>query len=323
MYSIWFERSFPSKYAPLLEGTAVVLGEGTATPEAPLVALPEAHAIIAAARIRYDGAVMDQAPNLLVISRTGIGFDNISIPDATTRGIAVCNAPQAPTVSTAEHAITLMLAVAKQLESLRRKVLAGGTDDFFPLCTNLEVDGRCLGLVGLGRIGSHVAKVARALGMRVVAFDPFIAPERARELGVEQSPTLEALLESADIVSLHLPLSAETHNLMNAERLAQMKRGAILINAARGGLVDEAALLASLENGHLSGAGLDVFQVEPPSPDNPLLQRDDVIATPHIAGATGAGKDRLWRTGITQALQVLRGEKPSHLLNPEVWESTQ
>ena len=310
MYNIWFERSFPPKYAPLLEGIAVVLGEGTATPETPLVALPEAHAIIAAARIRYDGAVMDQAPNLLVISRTGIGFDNISIPDATTRGIAVCNAPQAPTVSTAEHAITLMLAVAKQLESLRRKVLAGGTNDFFPLCTNLEVDGQCLGLVGLGRIGGHVAKVARALGMRVLAFDPFITPERARELGVEQSHTLEELLKSANIVSLHLPLSAETSNLINGERLAQMKRGAILINAARGGLVDEAALLRALENGHLSGAGLDVFQVEPPAPDNPLLQRDDVIATPHIAGATGAGKDRLWRTGLLRRCRCCVARSP-------------
>jgi phosphoglycerate dehydrogenase-like enzyme len=136
---------------------------------------------------------------------------------------------------------------------------------------------------------------------------------------VELAPTLEAILATADAVSLHLPLTPETHRLMNGERLALMKPGAILINAARGGLVDETALLDALERGHLQGAGLDVFEREPPAPDHPLLQRLDVVATPHIAGATIAGKDRVWQVAIQQALQVLRGERPPHLLNPAVW----
>ena len=123
----------------------------------------------------------------------------------------------------------------------------------------------------------------------------------------------------ADIISLHVPLTPETQGMMSVERLAQMKPGAILINAARGGLVDEVALIEALERGHLQGAGLDVFASEPPSPDNPLLNRDDVIVTPHIAAATGAGKDRLWQTAIRQALQILQGERPAHLVNPEVW----
>lgn len=155
--------------------------------------------------------------------------------------------------------------------------------------------------------------------MRVTAYDPLIPAEQAAALGVELAPTLDVLLAAADIVSLHLPLTPATRHLINAARLAQMKPGAILINAARGGLVEEAALLAALERGHLQGAGLDVFDREPPAPDHPLLQRLDVVATPHIAGATIAGKDRVWQVAIQQALQVLRGERPPHLLNPEVW----
>jgi D-3-phosphoglycerate dehydrogenase len=174
-------------------------------------------------------------------------------------------------------------------------------------------------LVGLGRIGSRVAKFAQAIGMIVSAFDPLISSERAAELGVELSPSLEALLAGSDVISLHLPATPETRRLINAERLAQMKPGAYLINAARGALIDEAAVLHALESGHLSGFGADVFDPEPPNLDNPLLYREDVVATPHIASATAASRDRLWRGAITQALQVLRGEKPPNLLNPEVW----
>lgn len=321
MYRIWFERLFPAEHTHLLEGVAIVAGSAAATPETPFIALPGSEAIVASSRIKYDGTFLDQVPTLRVISRTGIGVDNISIPDATARGIAVCNAPQAPTISTAEHAVTLMLAVSKRLKQVEQELHVGGKKDFFSDHNGLELHGCRLGLVGLGQIGSHVAKVTSALGMSVVAFDPFLAAERAAELGVELIPKLEAMLASSDIISLHAPLSDETRLLMNAERLAQMKPGAILINTARGGLVDEVALLKALESGHLRGAGLDVFQVEPPTPDHPLLQRDDVVATPHIASATRAAKKRLWSTGIRQALQVLRGERPTHLLNPTAWES--
>lgn len=319
MFRVWFERALPPAYATMLAGVAQAIGPASATPESPLRALPEAQAIIAASRICYDGALMDQAPLLRVISRTGIGFDNISLPDATARGIAVCNAPDGPTISTAEHTITLMLAVAKQLKQAEGEMQRREKKDYFNDHNGLEMYGLHLGVVGLGRIGSHVAKVALALGMKVVAFDPYISSGRALEMGVEMAPTIEALLRTADIVTLHLPLTPATRHLMNSARLAQMKTGAILINAARGGLVDEAALIQALESGHLRGAGLDVFDPEPPHPDNPLLHRENVIATPHIAGATTASKDRLWQTAIMQALQVLRGERPAHLVNPEVW----
>jgi D-3-phosphoglycerate dehydrogenase len=278
----------------------------------------DADAIIASARVRYDAELMDRVPTLRVISRTGIGLDNISLADASERGIAVCHAPDGPTISTAEHAIALLLAVAKELPRTM-DALRGGRGDFFNDYAGIELHGLRLGVVGLGQIGRRVATFAQALGMEVAAYDPFVAPEVAEALGVELAPELDALLAGADAVSLHAPLTAQTAKLIDRKRLATMKRGAILVNTARGGLVDEGALLEALRSGHLRGAGLDVFDPEPPEPDNELLRRSDVIATPHIAGATGAGKDRLWRIAIAQALQVLRGERPAGLVNPEMW----
>ena len=183
-----------------------------------------------------------------------------------------------------------------------------------------ELSGMQLGLVGLGRIGGHVAKVAKAMGMHVATYDPFISAERASEIGVEKVESLEKLLGMADVVSLHLPLNPETHKIMNAERFAQMKQGAIFINASRGGHVDETALLGALDSGHLFGAGLDVTDPEPPLAGNPLLYRDNVILTPHIASATGAGRRKMMTGAMNQILQVLRGEKPDNLINPDVWD---
>jgi len=321
VYRLWFERAFPERYASLLAGISATAESSSDTPDAPLAALPRADAIIASAKLQYDGALMDRAPNLRVISRTGIGTDNISIADATARGIVVCNAPAATTVSTAEMTITLLLAVARDLKGLGRALERGQKRDFFNTYRGMEVQGLLLGLVGLGRIGTQVARMAQSLGMLVMAYDPYLAKDRVVASGIELAPDLESLLRSADVVSLHIPSTAETRHLMNAARLAEMKAGAILINTARGMLVDERALLESLESGHLRGAGLDVLQKEPPQPDHPLLNRDDVIITPHIAAATEAGRDRLWKTAIAQALQVLRDERPPDIVNPEVWST--
>lgn len=318
MQRIWFERALPAEYTALL-GDIAVAGWAGATPDDPFVALPGAHAIVAGSRYRYDGAVMDRSPELRVIARTGIGYDNIVVADATARGIAVCNAPDAPTISTAEHTITLLLAVARRLKRSDADMHAGQIQDFFTAYTGVEVFGRCLGLLGLGRIGSRVAAIAQALGMHVLGYDPYITDEQVARLGVERSATFERVLQEADFVSLHLPLTGETRHLINAETLAMMRPGAILINCARGGLIDEAALLDALDRGHLHGFGLDVWEREPPPPTHPFLGRDDVVATPHIASATAASKDRLWRSAITQAVQVLRNERPPFLVNPEVW----
>ncbi|MHB8629896.1 MAG: NAD(P)-dependent oxidoreductase [Aggregatilineales bacterium] len=302
----------------MLDNVAVAVGPGSTASDSVMGTSSDVDAIIASSRIRYDGAFMDQFPTLRVISRTGIGVDNISVPDATARGIAICNTPDAPSASTAEHAILLMLAVLRQLNRWDNILKNQERFDFFNQYQGVQADGLRLGVVGLGRIGRRVAKVARAIEMNVIGFDPYVSTEDATKLGIQLEPSLDTLLSTSDVVSLHLPISEATYHLMNAERLAMMKLGSFLINTARGSLVDEAALLTALESGHLAGAALDVFDPEPPLPDNPLLHRDDVIATPHIGGVTLASKDRLWREAITQALQVLAGERPAHLVNREI-----
>ena len=319
-FTVWFERRPPQVYSQLLDGIGSTVGPTSPDLPDPFAGVGGADAIIASSRLRYDGAMMDRAPRLRVIARTGIGLDNISLDDATARNIAVCNVPDGPTTSTAEHTCALLFAVAKRLKVSERAVTEA-RKDYFNDYDGIELNGLTLGLVGLGQIGSRVALFARALGMNVAGFDPWVAAEAFSSLEVERKESLAALLEEADVVSLHAPLTAETQHLIDAERLAQMKHGAILINTARGGLVDEHALLEALEEGRLSGAGLDVFDPEPPDVTNKLLGRDDVVATPHVASATGASKDRLWRSAIAQALQVLRGERPQHLVNAAVWDS--
>jgi D-3-phosphoglycerate dehydrogenase len=322
LYRIWCERILAPQYVSLLDGVAEAIQPPSGSARNTLETLPGCHAVIATSRLRYDGALMDLAPTLKVIARPGIGVDNISIVDATARGIAVCNTPDGPTISTAEQAITLMLAAIKQLKRFDRELQRGAKADYFNEYNSPEVRGLRLGLVGLGRIARYVARVAQALGMDVIAFDPHITGDQMRELGVECASTLTDLLATADVVSLHVPLTPETRHLINAKRLAQMKHGAYLINTARGGLVDEMALLAALEGGQLSGAGLDVFDQEPPAPDSPLLAREDLIATPHLGGVTSNSKDRMVREAIHQILQVLRGEQPAHLVNLQVWPLT-
>src|SRR5207248_5026830 len=183
----------------------------------------------------------------------------------------------------------------------------------------LEVSGAVLGLVGLGRIGSRVAAIARVLGMKVLAFDPFVAPERASSLGVELVPSLVELLPLADVVSLHCPSTPETYHIMNTETLNLMPRGSYLINVARGALIDEAALLEVLRSGHLAGAALDVFDPEPPIINHPLFTLPNTICTPHIASYTTASVLRMEMMACEQIASALRGERPTNLVNAEVW----
>lgn len=318
MYRIWFERGLPSIYAHLVEGVAVPVGPDRLNPDVNLIAQAGAQAVIASSRVQYNADFFDRAPTVFVVSRTGIGYDNIRVNEATERGVAICVTPDAPTISTAEFAVTLMLTVMRHVKPAEKMLRSKERRDFFTEYAGVETYGMTLGLIGVGRIGSRVARVARALEMKVVAYDPYISPERANELGIQLVPTMVDALKVADVVSLHVPFSPETHHLINSQTLAQMKPGSYLINSARGGLVDEQALIAALDAGHLHGAGLDVFDPEPPPPDHPLLHRDNVIATPHIAGASMQSKDRLWEQAIAQALQVLRGERPPNLLNPDV-----
>ena len=318
MLRLWSDRAMPSAIRTEFDHRILVNGSAEESPDDPLCGLAGANAIVAGARRIYDGDLMDRYPEVKAICRTGIGIDNVVVPDATARGVAVCHTPDGPTLSTAETAITLILAAVKQIKRVSRAFAEQPGKDYLSGYQGMEVFGRTLGLIGLGRIGSRVARLAVALGMRVVAYDPYVTDEKAAETGVERVDRIEAVLARSDVVSIHAPLTEETRHLMNAERFDQMKQGAFFVNVSRGGLVDEQALFAALDRGSLTGAALDVFDPEPPSADNPLLQRDDVIVTPHIAGVSVASRERMWRMAVSMALQIWNGEKPDHVVNPEV-----
>ncbi len=324
MQKIWFESVVPDEFRHMFEDVAEGICPGDQLASDQFHRLEVADAVMAGGRT-YDAAAMDRAKRLLIIARTGVGYDKVNVPAATARNIAVVNAPDAPTVSTAEQAVTLMMTVARSIKRVTNELdsmlNSGVSKNIWGGYVALEMDRNQLGLVGLGRIGGHVSGIARAIGMKVVAYDPYISDERFSKLGVEKADSLADLLGSSDFVSLHLPLNDETHKLMNAERFAQMKAGAVFINVSRGGHVDEAALTAALDSGHLFGAGLDVTDPEPPLAGNPLLGRDNVVITPHVASATVVGKRRLVVHALEQVLQVLRGERPPHLINPEVWDA--
>ena len=316
MHKIWFERERMAGHDSVFAGVAEPVGPGTEAE--PLHGIEAANGIIAGG-VLYTAEVMDRVPHLKVIARTGIGVDTVDIAAATARGVAVVNTPDAPSVPTAEQTFMLLLAVAKQLKQSELR-LRGGERNFHARHNAVELAGKTLGLAGFGRIARLVAKMAQGFAMEVVTFDPYVPAEVATQAGVERVPSFDALLGRADVVSLHTPLLPETRQLMNAATFAKMKPGSIFINAGRGGLVDEAALLEALESGHLFGAGLDVTDPEPAELNNPLLHLENVVVTPHVASATPEGKMRMFVGALEQVVQVLQGERPPHLVNPEVWE---
>lgn len=308
-HRVWFERPVLPDLVSEVSSLVTVLGPGSASD--PVAGIATAEGAVVGVR-RFDAAVMDLAPDLRVIARTGIGVDSVDVDEATRRGILVCNAPAAPTVSTAEHTMALILGVGKNL-ALAQARLRSGEPDLYARHSGIELDGCTLGLVGFGRIARRVAAVARALGMEVVVFDPYLADVPA---GTGVAATLGDLLADSDVVSLHIPLTPDNPGCFGRAEFAAMKPGAIFINTARGGLVDHEALLGALESGHLFGAGLDVTDPEQLPPGHPLLERQDVIVTPHVASATHAGKRRLFRTALDQVIQALDGLTPTHLVNP-------
>lgn len=253
-------------------------------------ALERAHALIVRSETRVTADLLNRAPLLRVIARAGIGVDTIDVHAATRRGIAVMNAPGANTVSAAEHAMGLLLALVRHIPWAADSMRRGEWDR--KKYEGTELRGKTIGIVGLGRIGGHVAGIARAFGMTVIAHDPYLPPERAAELQVRILP-LEQLLAAADVVTLHLALTDQTRHLINAERLAQMKPSAIIVNTARGELVDEVALAEAITAKRIAGAAVDVFAQEPLPADSPLRKLDRVILTPHLAASTAEAQDRV------------------------------
>ncbi len=244
-------------------------------------------AIRSATKITVD--VIKQAKNLKVVGRAGIGVDNVDIPAATAAGVIVMNTPFGNSITTAEHAIALMMALARDLPAANASTQAGKWEK--NRFMGSEVYGKTLGLIGAGNIGSIVADRAKGLKMHVVAFDPYLSAERAADMGIEKVE-LNDLLARADFISLHTPLTNETRNIISAEALNKMKKGARIINCARGGLVDEVALKAALDSGHLAGAALDVFDEEP-AKANVLFGNDKVIATPHLGASTAEAQENV------------------------------
>jgi D-3-phosphoglycerate dehydrogenase / 2-oxoglutarate reductase len=233
--------------------------------------------------------VLEKAKALKVIGRAGIGVDNVDIPAATAKGIIVMNTPFGNSITTAEHAITLMLALARQIPQADVSTQAGKWEK--NRFMGVEITSKTLGIIGCGNIGSIVADRAHGLRMKVVAYDPFLSPERARDLGVEKVELAE-LFKRADFVTLHTPLTEKTKNVIDAKALATMKKGVRIINCARGGLVDEQALRNALDSGHVAGAAFDVF-IEEPAKDNPLFGHPNVVCTPHLGAATTEAQENV------------------------------
>jgi D-3-phosphoglycerate dehydrogenase len=285
-----------------------------------LAALPEYDALVVRSGTKVTAEVLEAGTRLRVVGRAGTGVDNIDVAAATQRGVIVVNAPASNSVAVAELTIAFILSLARKLPQAHASLLGGkwARNQFM----GFEVRGKTLGLVGLGRIGAEVARRARALEMTLLAYDPVVSTARAEQLGVTLA-TLDEVLAQSDFVSLHVPLVDATRNLINAERLAKMKPTAYLLNAARGGIIDEAALVAALEQKRLAGAALDVFEREPPT-DNPLVGHPNVIAIPHL-GASTVEAQALSGVDVAEGvLAALAGGTPRYAVNapfvaPEEW----
>ena len=287
------------------QGLATLRQQAEVVEAAGLEELPDVDGLIIRSRTLVTGEDLRRAqPRLRVVGRAGVGVDNIDVAAARQVGVIVVNAPLASTDAVAEHTLALMLALARRLPQADASLRRGEWRKSEFLGT--ELGGKTLGLIGLGRIGAAVAERARALGMAVVAYDPLLSPEEiavrgARPLG------LQALLAEADYLSLHVPLTPDTRGLLDAHALARLRPGARVVCTARGGLVDEAALLAALDTGRLAGAALDVFEEEPPRP-GPLLNHPALILTPHIAAQTVEAQARAALDIVAEVLAALRGQ---------------
>lgn len=302
---IYIDRELPPYLAELFDESWDVVGPDMA-------GLPTCRAAIAGSS-RWDAERMDQAPELKVISRSGIGFDTVDLDAAAARGIVVCNTPDAPTISTAEHTMSLLLAATKFTANNVAR-LRQGRQDFYAAHEGIELSGATVGVVGHGRIGSRVARMCAAMDMRVLVCDPYV------EVTDHEQVDFEAILAESRIITLHTPLTDETRNLVNADTIARMQDGVVIINAARGGSIDTQALIDALDAGKIYAAGLDVTAPEPLDPDHTLLHRDNVVVTPHIASATDKGRIRMYSGAIANARSVLDGHRPIDVVNPHVYD---
>jgi D-3-phosphoglycerate dehydrogenase / 2-oxoglutarate reductase len=261
-------------------------------------------ALVVRSRSKVTPEVIEAGKNLKVIGRAGVGVDNIAVEKATEKGIIVVNAPHGNTISAAEHSVALLTSIARNIASANSSVKRGEWNR--AEYTGVELNNKVLGIIGVGRIGSEVARRTRAMGMRIIGYDPYVSEDQAEKIGIEMVP-FEDLLKTADFITLHLPLSSSTHHLIGEKEIEMLKPGVRIINGARGGLIDEEALCAALREGKVAGAALDVFEQEPPTGCS-LLQMDNVIVTPHLGALTLEAQTNVALQVSEQVVKALQGE---------------
>jgi D-3-phosphoglycerate dehydrogenase len=283
------------------------------TPAQLIEAIPEYHALVVRSETRVTPEVFAAGRLLQAVGRAGVGVDNIDLNAATARGVVVVNAPLGNTISAAEHAIGLMLALARHIPEANASLKDGEWKR--AKFVGVELRGKTLGVVGLGQVGSEVARRGKGLDMNVVAHDPFVSPERAAVLGVELASSLDDVLSRADFLSLHTVLTAQTRHLIGAGELAKMRPSARLINTARGDLIDIDALVAAVDAGQIAGAAIDVFPQEPPDMAAAVLHNDRIIVTPHLGASTTEAQERVAVDVAAQVLAILRGEPAQYAVN--------
>lgn len=319
MTTVLLSRAMPRDALEALEGRARVRVLRESTEAALGEAIADVDALILGTNVRVTREVLARAQRLRIISRTGVGVDNVDVAAASERGILVCNTPGINTVSVCEHTIGLMLALAKQIPLMDREVRRGNwrvrNED-----RAVELQGKTLGLVGVGAIGASVARACRwAFGMHVVAYDPFVEKME----GVEMTPSVEEVFRRADVLSIHVPYTSETHHMVNERLLGLMKPSAFLINTARGAVVDERALVEALKSGRIAGAGLDVFTEEPPPPGHPLLEMSNVVLSPHSAALTKETRLRAAKAAVEAVVDFVEGRRPKHIFNAKQLDGNQ
>ncbi|MGB4612331.1 MAG: phosphoglycerate dehydrogenase, partial [Methanothermobacter thermautotrophicus] len=300
-----------------LEEVAEVVVNTTITPDELLDAIKDFDAIVVRSRTKVTREVIEAAPRLKIIARAGVGVDNVDVKAATERGIMVINAPESTSITVAEHSIGLMLALARKISIADRSVKEGKWEK--NRFMGIELNGKTLGIIGMGRIGSQVVVRTKAFGMDILVYDPYISREAAEEMGVTVTD-LETLLRESDIVTIHVPLTPETRHLISDDEFKLMKETAFIVNCARGGIIDEDALYRALKDGEIAGAALDVFEEEPPE-GSPLLELENVVLTPHIGASTAEAQRDAAIIVANEIKTVFQGGAPRNVLNMPVMDS--
>lgn len=296
----------------LMDAEDVVVEKKTGLSEDELVQIiAEYDALLVRSQTKVTEKIMEAGKNLKVIGRAGVGVDNINLEAATKRGIIVINAPDGNTITTCEHAFAMMMALARHIPQAYAKTIQGTWDRKF---LGVELRNKTLGVLGMGRIGSEVAKRAKAFGMDILGYDPFLTEERAEKLGIT-SATVDQIVRNADFITVHTPLTPETKHMISTPQFEVMKKGMRIINCARGGVIDEVAMMVALEQGIVEGAAFDVFEQEPPAADHPFLNNPKIIVTPHLGASTIEAQENVAIDVSEQVLHILRNEPFKNAVN--------